>query len=232
MLNVLEGEDAETNALRAKRRCPKCGTAMDSYLIDPKRKLHVCGNNPTCDGYEIEEGEFRIKGYDGPIVECEKCGSEMHLKMGRFGKYMACTNEECKNTRKILRNGEVAPPKEDPVPLPELPCEKSDAYFVLRDGAAGVFLAANTFPKSRETRAPLVEELYRFRDRLPENCVIWPMRHSRIRKVIRPWFALAVKPNSNMSLRKKTERRLAGQHFMLMANGLKEKITFNSVRFL
>ena len=63
----------------------------------------------------------------------------MHLKMGRFGKYMACTNEECKNTRKILRNGEVAPPKEDPVPLPELPCEKSDAYFVLRDGAAGVF---------------------------------------------------------------------------------------------
>lgn len=46
---------------------------------------------------------------------------------------------------------------------------KSDAYFVLRDGAAGVFLAANTFPKSRETRAPLVEELARFKDRLPEK---------------------------------------------------------------
>ncbi len=145
------------------------GRRWTATLSNPKRKLHVCGNNPTCDGYEIEEGEFRIKGYDGPVVECEKCGSEMHLKMGRFGKYMACTNDECKNTRKILRNGEVAPPKEDPVPLPELPCEKSDAYFVLRDGAAGVFLAANTFPKSRETRAPLVEELYRFRDRLPEK---------------------------------------------------------------
>ena len=169
VLNILEGDDAETNALRARRRCQKCGTAMDSYLIDNERKLHVCGNNPECDGYEIEQGEFRIKGYDGPVVECEKCGSEMHLKMGRFGKYMACTNDDCKNTRKILRNGEVAPPKEDPVPLPELPCEKSDAYFVLRDGAAGVFLAANTFPKSRETRAPLVEELQRFHDRLPEK---------------------------------------------------------------
>ncbi|CFR15104.1 DNA topoisomerase I [Yersinia frederiksenii] len=169
ILNILEGDDAETNALRARRRCQKCGTAMDSYLIDNQRKLHVCGNNPACDGYEIEEGEFRIKGYEGPIVECEKCGSEMHLKMGRFGKYMGCTNDECKNTRKILRSGEVAPPKEDPVPLPELPCEKSDAYFVLRDGAAGVFLAANTFPKSRETRAPLVEELVRFKDRLPEK---------------------------------------------------------------
>ncbi len=32
-----------------------------------------------------------------------------------------------------------------------------------------VFLAANTFPKSRETRAPLVEELVRFKDRLPEK---------------------------------------------------------------
>ncbi|MGL9751643.1 MAG: type I DNA topoisomerase [Symbiopectobacterium sp.] len=169
VLNVLEGDQAETNALRARRRCGKCGTAMDSYLIDNQRKLHVCGNNPACDGYEIENGEFRIKGYDGPVVECDKCGSDMHLKMGRFGKYMACTNETCTNTRKILRNGEVAPPKEEPVPLPELPCEKSDAYFVLRDGVAGVFLAANTFPKSRETRAPLVEELVRFRDRLPEK---------------------------------------------------------------
>uniref|UniRef100_UPI0036DE3D74 type I DNA topoisomerase n=1 Tax=Photorhabdus sp. RM322S TaxID=3342825 RepID=UPI0036DE3D74 len=169
ILNILEGDDAETNALRARRRCRKCGTAMDSYLIDTQRKLHVCGNNPACDGYEVEEGEFRIKGYDGPVIECEKCGAEMHLKMGRFGKYMGCTNETCKNTRKILRSGEVAPPKEDPVPLPELPCEKSDAYFVLRDGAAGVFLAANTFPKSRETRAPLVEELVRFKDRLPEK---------------------------------------------------------------
>lgn len=171
VLNILEGEDAETNALRARRRCTLCGTAMDSYLIDEKRKLHVCGNNPTCEGYEVEEGEFRIKGYDGPVVECDKCGSEMHLKLGRFGKYMACTNDECKNTRKILRNGDVAPPKEDPVPLPELACEKSDAYFVLRDGASGIFLAANTFPKSRETRAPRVEELIRFKDRLPEKFI-------------------------------------------------------------
>ncbi|MGV7961287.1 type I DNA topoisomerase [Photorhabdus tasmaniensis] len=169
ILNILEGDDAETNALRARRRCKKCGTAMDSYLIDNQRKLHVCGNNPACDSYEVEEGEFRIKGYDGPVIECDKCGVEMHLKMGRFGKYMGCTSETCKNTRKILRSGEVAPPKEDPVPLPELPCAKSDAYFVLRDGAAGIFLAANTFPKSKETRAPLVEELARFKDRLPEK---------------------------------------------------------------
>ncbi|WP_107851699.1 type I DNA topoisomerase [Oceanimonas marisflavi] len=160
-------EEAETDALRAKHRCGKCGTAMDAYLIDDKRKLHVCGQNPDCDGYELEQGQFKLKGYEGPVIDCDRCGSEMQLKNGRFGKYMACTNEECKNTRKILKNGEVAPPKEDPVHLPELPCSQSDAYFVLRDGAAGIFMAASNFPKSRETRAPLVEELVRFKDRLP-----------------------------------------------------------------
>ncbi|NVD06279.1 type I DNA topoisomerase [Vibrio sp. JPW-9-11-11] len=165
IINVLE-EDVETAALRAKKRCPICETAMDAYLIDDKRKMHVCGNNPNCEGYVVEYGEFKVKGYDGPVVECDKCGSDMVLKNGRFGKYMDCTNDDCKNTRKILKNGEVAPPKEDPVHLPELPCENSDAYFVLRDGASGLFLAASTFPKSRETRAPLVEELVRFKDRI------------------------------------------------------------------
>ncbi len=164
-VNVL-AEDQETEALMAMKRCPKCDTAMDSYLIDEKRKLHVCGNNPVCDGYELEQGDFKIKGYDGPVIECDKCHAQMELKSGRFGKYFGCTNDECKNTRKLLANGEAAPPREDPVPLPELECEKSEAYFVLRDGAAGIFLAANTFPRSRETRAPKVAELKRFRDRI------------------------------------------------------------------
>ncbi|MBM7036848.1 type I DNA topoisomerase [Vibrio ulleungensis] len=165
IVNVLE-EDVETAALRAKKRCPVCETAMDGYLIDDKRKLHVCGNNPNCEGFVVEKGEFKVKGYDGPVVECDKCGSDMVLKNGRFGKYMGCSNEECKNTRKILRNGEVAPPKEDPVHFPELPCENSDAYFVLRDGASGLFMAASNFPKSRETRAPLVEELAKYKERI------------------------------------------------------------------
>ncbi len=166
----VNNEDAETEALMAKHRCKKCDSAMDSYFIDESTKLHVCGENPECDGYEIEKGTFKLKGYEGPVVECEKCGHDMHLTTGRFGPYMKCSNEDaCKNTRKILRNGEVAPPREDPVHIPELECEKSDAYFILRDGAAGLFLAASTYPKSRETRAPLVEELKRFKDRISEK---------------------------------------------------------------
>jgi DNA topoisomerase-1 len=166
-VEAVDDEEGAAKALLARRRCPKCSTAMDSYLIDETTKIHICGNNPDCDGFELEKGKFRIKGYDGPVIQCDKCGADMELKTGRFGKFFACTNyPTCKNTRKLLRNGEPAPPKADPVPMPELKCEKSDGHFVLRDGAAGVFLASSEFPRSRETKSPLVEDLARHRDEL------------------------------------------------------------------
>lgn len=165
-VNVEEDEEAESRQLRSKHRCALCNTAMDSYLLDEKRKLHICGNNPDCSGYEIEEGSFKLKGYDGPVIECDKCGQDMQLKTGRFGKYFGCTNESCKNTRKLLKSGEVAPPKMDPVDMPELACQKVEDHYVLRDGASGLFLAASQFPKNRETRAPLVEELLPYKDKI------------------------------------------------------------------
>ena len=170
-ISVDADDEAESRLLLTKRRCAKCNTAMDSYLIDESRKLHVCGNNPDCDGYEVEQGQFRIKGYDGPLIECDKCGSDMQLKTGRFGKYFGCTNSDCTNTRKLLRSGEVAPPKMDPVPMPELQCVKVEDHYVLRDGASGIFLAASQFPKHRETRPPFVDEL------LPHQAEIDPKYH-------------------------------------------------------
>lgn len=168
VMNLLpEGEaEAETAALRARRRCSSCGTAMDSYWLEGGGTIHICGNNPSCAGYLLEEG---VEKKDQLTIPCDKCGANLQLKTGRFGKYMGCSNQECHNTRKILASGEIAPPKEDPIPLPELRCSKSDAYYVLRNGASGLFLAANTFPKSRESRSPLVSELHSFRDRLPEK---------------------------------------------------------------
>ena len=170
-ISIDADDEAESRLLLTKRRCSKCNTAMDSYLIDESRKLHVCGNNPDCDGYEVEQGQFRIKGYDGPLIECDKCGADMQLKTGRFGKYFGCTNLECTNTRKLLRSGEAAPPKMDPVPMPELQCVKVEDHYVLRDGASGIFLAASQFPKHRETRPPFVDEL------LPHQAEIDPKYH-------------------------------------------------------
>ena len=161
-----EDEEAESRVLRTRHRCGICGTAMDSYLVDAQRKLHVCGNNPDCPGYEIETGRFKLKGYEGPLIPCDKCGADMQLKTGRFGKYFGCTASDCGNTRKLLRNGQPAPPKMPPVPMPHLKCQKVEDFYVLRDGASGLFLAASRFPKNRETRAPLVEELLSVREQL------------------------------------------------------------------
>ncbi len=161
-----ENEENEARQLLTRRHCPVCKTTMDSYLVDEGRKLHVCGDNPDCTGTEVELGTFQIKGYDGPVLDCDKCGAEMQLKSGRFGKYFGCTAEECKNTRKLLRSGEPAPPKVDPIPMPHLLCEKCDDFYLLRDGAAGIFLAASQFPKHRETRAPMVAEIVTVKDQL------------------------------------------------------------------
>ena len=156
-------DEAESRILMKKRRCTDCSSAMTEYLLDEHTKLHLCGNNPDCASFGFEEGVFKIKGYEGPTLACDKCGAEMQLKTGRFGKYFGCTGQfdgaPCKNTRKLLRNGEAAPPKMDPVPMPELQCEKVDDTYLLRDGAAGLFLAASQFPKNRETRAPYIDEL-------------------------------------------------------------------------
>jgi DNA topoisomerase-1 len=159
-------EDTEATQLVNKLRCSVCNSAMEEYLIDEKRKIHICGDNPDCSGYAIEQGEFKLKGYDGAVLECDKCKSDMQLQTGRFGKYFRCANESCKNTRKLLKSGEAAPPKADPIPMPNLRCEKVDDYYLLRDGASGIFLAASQFPKNRETRAPLVEEILSIHEQL------------------------------------------------------------------
>ena len=55
--------------------------------------------------------------------------------------------------------------------MPELACLKVDDTYILRDGAAGIFLAASQFPKNRETRAPYVDEI------LPHKTEIDPKYH-------------------------------------------------------
>ena len=152
-------DEEESRLLRAKRRCPTCGTHMDTYVIDTTRKLQVCGKNPYCEGHAIETGSFEGLVPKARTIACDKCGSEMALKSGRFGKFFGCSNAVCKNTRKLLKNGEPAPPRVDPIPMPELRCRTLDDHYVLRDGASGIFLAASLFPKHRETRAPAVAEL-------------------------------------------------------------------------
>src|SRR5690625_5520859 len=44
--------------------------------------------------------------------------------------------------------------------------QKADDQYLWRDGSAGLFLAASQFPRNRETRAPLIEEILTVKDQL------------------------------------------------------------------
>ena len=58
--NIDEDDEAESKLLLRRYRCQLCNTSMDAYLVDSTRKLHVCGNNPDCDGFLIENDGFFI----------------------------------------------------------------------------------------------------------------------------------------------------------------------------
>ena len=186
-LNLISGDEAvsvddseEAENLLIKKRCPKCDTSMDNYLIDEFRKLHVCGKNPDCNGYIVEDGKFKIKGYDGPTLECHKCGSEMQLKTGRFGKYFGCLNDNCGATRALQRNGEPKPITMEPIEIPDLKCIKCEDHYLLRDSMKGLFLAASQYPKNRETRAPKVSEINKLHNEIIEACRFLPNKEKHM----------------------------------------------------
>ncbi|GIN70485.1 DNA topoisomerase 1 [Bacillus sp. J14TS2] len=60
---------------------------------------------------EEEMEEIEVK--DEPAGEdCEKCGNPMVIKMGRYGKFMACSNfPDCRNTKPIVKQIGVQCPK-------------------------------------------------------------------------------------------------------------------------
>lgn len=92
---------------------------------------------------------------------CDKCGSKMAIKFGRFGQFLACTNyPECKNTREIAKpaaangngsNGEVSAEAAENPYANEI-CEKCGKPMALKKGRFGQFLACTGYPECKTTR--------------------------------------------------------------------------------
>ena len=81
--------------------------------------------------------------------KCEKCGSPMIIKMGRFGKFMACGNyPDCKNTKQLGDDGKV----EEPETTDEV-CEKCGKPMVFKIGRYGKFLGCSGYPDCRNIKA-------------------------------------------------------------------------------
>ncbi|QST01574.1 type I DNA topoisomerase [Pontibacillus sp. ALD_SL1] len=75
---------------------------IDDFYQDFEKRLTTA---------EKEMEEIEIK--DEPAgIDCEECGHEMVYKMGRYGKFLACSNfPDCRNTKPILKEIGVKCPR-------------------------------------------------------------------------------------------------------------------------
>ncbi len=72
---------------------------------------------------------------------CEKCGSKMVLKVGRFGSFLACSNyPDCKNTKSTEE-------KES-----DDPCEECGSKMVLKRSKFGSFWGCSNYPDCKNIR--------------------------------------------------------------------------------
>ena len=90
--------------------------------------------------------------------KCDKCGSPMKIKYGRFGKFLACSAfPKCKNTREYADPAAAAPnadaaPEGNPAPEIQETCENCGKPMVLKRGRFGSFLACSGYPECKTTR--------------------------------------------------------------------------------
>ncbi len=77
---------------------------------------------------------------------CEKCGKPMVIKVGRYGKFLACTGyPDCKNTKPLNgANGEPQAPVETGEKCPEC-----GSPLVKRQGRFGEFVGCSNYPKCK-----------------------------------------------------------------------------------
>ena len=81
---------------------------------------------------------------------CEKCGKPMVIKIGRFGKFLACTGyPDCKNTKNLNSKGEK---EEIPPELAHEICDKCGKPMAMKHGKFGVFLGCTGYPDCKNIK--------------------------------------------------------------------------------
>lgn len=138
-------------------------------------------------GFEdsLEKAKNTVKPASIPTEEsevvCEKCGSKMVYKSGRFGKFLACPNyPTCRNTIAVDKNGN--PVEKKPAEQPkkaDFRCELCGAEMLIRRGRYGEFYACSNYPSCRFTKQ-IVQEIGVPCPKCGARIVV---RHSRDRKV-------------------------------------------------
>ena len=95
ILNIAFTAQMEKDLDSVEEGLEKWAKIIDKFYIDFEK--HVT---------HADEEMEKVVIKDEPAGEdCEKCGSPMVFKLGRYGKFMACSNfPDCRNTKAIVKN--------------------------------------------------------------------------------------------------------------------------------
>lgn len=133
----------------SKELCDKCGAKM---IIKTGRygKFLACSAYPDCknikgmakDGEKKKEDDPKViemqKKYEGEL--CDKCGSSMKVKLGKYGPFLACSAyPKCKNIKNISSHGV------EPVTCPVCGL----GQIVKKISKRGIFYACSNYPQCK-----------------------------------------------------------------------------------
>ncbi|GAB4553675.1 MAG: type I DNA topoisomerase [Geothermobacteraceae bacterium] len=86
--------------------------------------------------------------------DCPECGKELVIRLGRRGRFLACSGfPDCRYTE-ALKNGQAEEP-EEPV-YSDQTCDKCGARMLIKQGRYGKYLACSAYPDCRNIQ-PLVK---------------------------------------------------------------------------
>lgn len=140
-----ELDEVESGDVEWKSMLSKFYTGFDKTLNSAEKKM---------DGERVKVPEIESD------VVCEKCGRKMVIRMGKFGKFLACPGfPECKNTRPI--EDETAKKSADDKgkvqEATEEICKKCGSKMVVKMGRYGKFLACSNYPECKNIKSITVE---------------------------------------------------------------------------
>ncbi len=120
-------------------------SVLSEFYVGFERELEAAND-------KVGKEDIEVPSEQTDIV-CDKCGSIMIVKNGRYGKFAACPNyPECKNTKPLGRDGKLLEKEEKPVVTADFKCDVCGADMVVRSGKFGNFYACANYPKCKNTK--------------------------------------------------------------------------------
>ena len=157
-------KEAETHEQEAPTdvECDECGAAM-TVKLGKRGRFLSCSRYPDCKNtkdFRKEDGKIVVEEKPSSPetvvdIECDKCGSAMVVRTGKYGEFLSCSRyPDCKNSKNFARDedgGIVVRERAAPEIREDVKCDKCGKSMVVRQSRRGKFLGCSGYPKCKNT---------------------------------------------------------------------------------